>query len=68
MVEVDFKIVIAGIAALTAIETMLIICGHDETTMTSLIIGAICLAIGVIIPSPKIDNIKGTINFSMGCI
>jgi hypothetical protein len=61
MVEIDHKIIISGIAALAAIETVLILCGHDSTLITSTIVGAIALSIGVVIPIPKIDNNRGTL-------
>jgi hypothetical protein len=63
MVEIDHKIIVSGIAALVAIETMLIICDHDTTTSTSLIVGIIALAIGVVIPVPKIDNTRGILKW-----
>jgi len=68
MVTIDYKIIIAGILALTLIQMTLIICDHDSTITTSTIVGIIALSIGVIIPVPKIDNIKGTLHFNfMGC-
>ena len=63
MLEIDHKIIISGIAALVAIETMLIICNHDSTTTTSLIVGIIALSIGVVIPSPKMDNKRGVLKW-----
>lgn len=63
MVDVDFKIVISGIIALTAIEMTLILCDKGSELITTSIIGAIALAIGVLIPSPKVDNNKGVLKW-----
>jgi hypothetical protein len=61
--EVDYKIVITGILCLTAIYITLAILGRDDSTISSLIIGIIALAIGVIIPSPLIDNKRGVLKW-----
>ena len=63
MVEIDHKIIISGISVLAAIETVLILCGHDSTTTTSLIVGIIALSIGVVIPVPKMDNKRGVLKW-----
>ena len=49
--QIDWKIVIAGITALTAIEICALLQGIDGTMFT-LVIGLIGLAIGVAIPNP----------------
>lgn len=49
--KIDWKIVIAGIAALTIIEVYALSQGVNGALMT-LIIGVIGLAIGVMIPNP----------------
>lgn len=63
MVDVDFKIVITGIISLSAIYMTMIICNHDTEIIGSMIVGAIALAIGVIIPSPKVDNKTGVLRW-----
>lgn len=63
MIKIDHKIIIVGIASLTAIETIQIIYDHDTTAITSLIVGIIALSIGIIIPSPKIDNKLGVLRW-----
>lgn len=63
MVEVDFKIVICGLICLTVILLSLIFLGKDSETISTLIVGIIALAIGVIIPSPTIDNNKGVLKW-----
>ena len=63
MVEVDFKIVITGIICLTIIYISLIISNHDSEALTMMIVGIIALSIGVIIPSPKIDNNRGMLKW-----
>ena len=50
-IDVDWKIVIAGIAALTIIETVALINGINGKLMTA-VVGVIALAIGVTIPNP----------------
>lgn len=59
MVEINHKIIITGILALSAIQVAMIICDHDTIITTSTIVGAIALAIGVVIPIPKMDNNRG---------
>jgi len=49
--QIDWKIVIAGITALTAIEICALLQGIDGTMFT-LVVGLIGLAIGVAIPNP----------------
>ena len=51
--KIDFRIVIAGIICLTAIEIAALFNGIDGTLL-SVIIGIIALAIGVAIPREKI--------------
>lgn len=63
MVEIDFKIVITGLICLAIIYVTLIIKGHDDSTIGMMIVGIIALAIGVIIPSPKIDNNRGVLRW-----
>lgn len=63
MVEINFKVFIAGILALAAIEMTLIICGHEDASVTSMIIGIIALAAGFVIPAPGVDGKKGTLYF-----
>lgn len=61
MVEVNYRIVITGIICLTAIYISLLITEHVDGTIGAMIVGIIGLAIGVIIPSPKIDNKRGVL-------
>lgn len=63
MAEIDFKIVITGLVCLTLTNITLIALGKDTETITTLIVGIVALAIGVVIPSPKIDNNKGVIKW-----
>lgn len=63
MVEISAKIVITGIVCLTIIYVSLIACDHDGEAIGALIIGAISLAIGVVIPSPKVDNKSGVLRW-----
>jgi len=48
---IDWKIVVAGLMCLTAIQMFALSQGIDGTLMT-LVIGIIALAIGVSIPNP----------------
>ena len=66
-VSIDYRIVIAGIIALTIICVTLILYKDDSTVTITAIVGAIALGIGFVIPAPKIDNSKGTIKLVMGC-
>jgi hypothetical protein len=63
VVEIDKQIVLYGMASLVAIETMLLICDRDTSSMTSIIVGAICLASGIMIKSPIIDNKSGVLKW-----
>jgi len=49
--KIDWRIVIAGIAALTIIEVCALLQGIDGALLT-LVIGIIGLAIGVVLPNP----------------
>ena len=54
--QIDFRIVIVGIIALTAIEICALFNGIDGTLMT-LVVAVIAGAIGIAIPKEKIiDN------------
>lgn len=62
MVEIDHKIIITSILCLTLIMMIMIIFDHDDTLVTSAIIGAISLMGGVLIKNPfQIDNNKGVL-------
>ena len=63
MVAIDHKIVITGIICLTIIYVGLLYCQSNDSTLQMMIIGAIALTIGVIIPSPKIDNKLGVLRW-----
>jgi|WetSurMetagenome_2_1015567.scaffolds.fasta_scaffold536443_3 hypothetical protein len=63
MVEIDFKIVIVGLMCLTAIYITSIILNHENDTIGLFIVSIIALAIGVIIPSPRIDNKTGVLRW-----
>ena len=51
--KTDFRVVIAGIAALTILECVAMAYGHNGT-MLRIISAVIAVAIGVVIPTPKI--------------
>lgn len=53
--QVDSKVVIAGIVALTAIEICALFNGINGTLMT-IVVGVIGAAIGIAIPKEKILN------------
>ena len=61
MVEINHKIVICGIICLTVIFIGLLYSQSNDQTLQMGIIGVIALAIGVIIPSPKVDNKSGVL-------
>ncbi len=63
MVEIDFKIVITGIVCLTLIYGMLIYYDHDSSIIATMIVTVIALAIGIIIPSPQINNKTGVLKW-----
>ena len=63
MVEIDYKIVITGMICLTIIYIALLITNHVDGTIAAMIVGIIGLAIGVVIPSPKIDNKTGVLRW-----
>lgn len=63
MVEINYKIVICGLVCLTTIYIGLIINGNTSETIGYLIITIIAMAIGVIIPAPKIDNKTGVLKW-----
>ena len=51
--EIDYRVVIAGIAGLTALEVTAMLCGHNGT-MLRIISAIIAISIGVTIPTPNI--------------
>jgi len=59
MVEIDHKIVITGIICLTIIYISLLYCKENNDVLGTMIVGAIALAIGIVIPTPKVDNNRG---------
>lgn len=63
MVAINYKIVMTGLICLTMIYLGLLLSGHDDSTIGFAIIGTIAMAIGVIIPSPKIDNNSGELKW-----
>ena len=63
MVEIDHKIIITGILSLAARYMCMMICNRENSLIEISIITAIALAIGVVIPSPKIDNSKGVLKW-----
>lgn len=63
MVEINYKIVITGILALAAIYMCMMICNRQNSIVEISIITAIALAIGVVIPSPKVDNKSGVLRW-----
>jgi len=52
-VKIDWRVIIAGIIALTIIEVCALLQGIDGTLMM-MITAVIALAIGVVIPKPKV--------------
>lgn len=63
MAEIKASIVITGIICLTIIYTALLLCKQVDGTIGAMIVGAIALAIGVVIPSPKVDNKTGVLRW-----
>jgi hypothetical protein len=63
MVEVDKQVVMTGVISLTVIFIALLIYGDDNQLIKSSIVGVIALAIGVVLPSPKIDNKRGVLKW-----
>lgn len=63
MVKIDHRIMAVGLICLTAIYMTLVICKQDTQAIGVLIVGTIGAAIGVFIPSPKIDNKRGVIQW-----
>lgn len=61
MVEVNHKIIITGVICLTIIETALIFSDKYDSILTTMIIGTIGLAVGVILPTPKVNNKRGVL-------
>lgn len=63
MVEINYRIVICGMICLTIIYIGLLVAGRDDTTIGFLIITALALAMGIVLPSPKIDNKSGVLKW-----
>lgn len=59
--KIDHRIIITGIICLTIIYVSLVVYAHDGEFISALIIGIIALCIGVILPSPKINNRRGVL-------
>lgn len=67
-INIDYRIIITGLACLTVMALGLILDGSgNNTLLISGIIAIIAWSIGYVIPSPKIDNNKGIIKLSVGC-
>ena len=64
IVEINYKIVICGIICLTIIYIALLLTHNIDGTIGAMIVGVIGLAIGVVIPSPKVDNKTGVMRWS----
>lgn len=60
---VDYKIVITGLVCLTAIELTLLLTNRVDGTIGAMIVGIIGIAIGVVIPSPEVDNKRGVLRW-----
>lgn len=60
--KIHYKIIITGMLCLTAIYLALLLVHEDSQTIGTLIVGIIAMAIGVIIPTPKINR-KGVIYY-----
>lgn len=63
LVEINYRIVICGIIALTIIYLALIFTDNITDSVSMIIIGCIALAIGIVIPSPTVDNNKGVLKW-----
>lgn len=59
MVEINYKVVIAGITGLTLIYVALLVFGREDTMIEFAIISVIAMSIGVVLPTPKIENKRG---------
>ena len=63
MAEVKASIVITGIGCLTIIYITMILSHEINDIIGTAIISAIALSIGVLIPTPKIDNNRGVLKW-----
>lgn len=63
MVEIKAGIIISGIIGLTLITLCMIIFDHIDNTIIAAIVGAIALAIGVVIPVPTINDKTGVLKW-----
>ena len=63
MAEVKASIVISGIGCLTVIYLTMMLTHEVNDVIGTAIVSAIALAIGVLIPSPKIDNNRGVLKW-----
>ena len=63
MTEIRASIVITGLVCLTIIYISLLFCKSNTDTLSIMIVGAIAMAIGVVIPSPKVDNKMGVLRW-----
>ena len=59
MVKIHYRVVIVGIFCLTIMFVSLLIYTQEQTVLQSLIVGMVGLCVGVIVPTPKVDNRKG---------
>ena len=61
--NVDIRLMVCGLICLTSIEIALILCSGATEVVTAGIVGIIAMAIGVVIPTPKIDNKRGVLKW-----
>lgn len=63
MVEVDAKLAIVAVIALAVIYIFLIIYDHDSEVISTMIVGLIGMVVGVLVPSPIVDNRRGVLRW-----
>jgi hypothetical protein len=60
--KINYRVMIAGIICLTAIYiSLLIFDNKDNEIIQMMIIAIIALCVGVIVPSPRVDNRRGVL-------
>ena len=62
MVEINFKIVLCGLLCLTGLQITGMIISKDPE-ISPMVLFIIGMSIGVLVPSPKIDNKAGVLKW-----
>lgn len=62
MVEINYKIIIVGLIAITMLEAISMVI-NKNSSINPIVLFIIAMSIGIIIPSPQIDSKRGMLKW-----